>query len=284
MRPERVRPRMAAHQGIFDAYDGLPGWLQLALRVLLVLVVGWIVVRVGTRLLVAAMERGGALDATVRTFLGRLLKAVGYVLLGVVALTMLGVDLTALMGGLAVGGFIVGFALKDTLGNLAAGFILLLYRPFNVGDFVDIGGFPGTVLELGISLTTLRRFDGVIVTIPNGSVLGGPIVNFTRASSRRASAAVAIRREDDVDAAIKAVLEAAQRDPRVLEEPKPEVVVTRLGESSVELEVRAWAKPADFGPLNGQLPAIAKRAVEAAGCAIPFPHREIRLVQSPPQG
>lgn len=270
---------MSLHAGLLGYYAGLPGWAQTTLRLALVLVVGWLLVRLATGSILWLLQRNRHVDATLKSFLSVLLRALGYIMLVLLVISMAGVDVTALLGGLTIGGFVLGFALKDSLGNLAAGFVLLVYRPFSVGDFVEIDGYMGTVEELGLTLTRVRRFDGVIVTLPNGKVLDGPIVNFTRARTRRLAASVGISYDDDVDKASKALLEAANAEPRILAEPAAEVVITRLGENSVELELRAWVMPADFGAVNSRLPALAKSAVESVGCSIPFPHREVHVYQ-----
>lgn len=270
---------MGLRDTLVQAYVGLPTWAQPFVKYAIVILLGWLAIRLTVGLLLWLISRNKHLDQTVRSFISILLRAFGYIILTIFVVSLMGVDVTALLGGLSIGGFVLGFALKDTLGNLAAGFMLLIYRPFNIGDFVEVDGYTGTVEELGVALTRVRRFDGLIVTLPNGSVLGGPIVNFSRAVNRRAAATVGISYDDDIDSAIRAILDEIQREPRILADPAPEVVIKALSESSVDLEVRAWTKNSDFGPVNARLPGMAKRAVEAAGCSIPFPQRDIRVQQ-----
>lgn len=272
---------MAFHGPALDWYAGLPPSGQLAVRLLLALLVGWLALRLVRSRLDAVLRRAPRLDATVRIFLVRVAYGAGWVLLAAALLRMAGVDLTALLGGLAIGGFVLGFALKDTLGNLAAGVLLLANRPFNVDDVVTVEGHSGTVVELGLALTVLQRFDGTLVTIPNGQVLSGPVVNFTRNPLRRAEARLGIAYGDDVDKAVRAILRALDGEPAVLKTPAPEVVVVNLADSAVELEVRAWAKTPDFGKVINALRPLAKRAVEEAGCSIPFPQREVLVRQAP---
>lgn len=260
-----VRRPMGFHGGAAASFAGWPGWAQTLAMLVLVAFVGWLAIRVAVGLLGRTLERSRAVDATLKTFLLRLARAAAYTVLFVVLLTIVGVDLAALLGGLAIGGFVVGFALKDSLGNLAAGVVLLLYRPFDVGDAVEIDGYGGVVLELGISLTIVRRFDGVIVSIPNGSVLGGPIVNFTRATNRRAAVTVGIEAEDDPVAAGEAIVAAMRRDARILADPAPEVVVINIDEDGVDLEARAWAKNADYGAVLHALRPLARVALRDAG-------------------
>lgn len=271
---------MSLHAGLLGYYAALPGWVQVTLRLALVLVVGWLLVRIATASVLWLLERNRHVDATLKSFLSVLLRALGYILLVLLVISLAGVDVTALLGGLTIGGFVLGFALKDSLGNLAAGFVLLAYRPFSVGDFVEVDGYMGTVEELGLTLTRVRRFDGVIVTLPNGKVLDGPIVNFTRARTRRASATIAIERENSIEGAVEAVLAALRENPLVLEDPAPEVVVTSLNDQGMDLEVRAWAKPADFGPVLNGLRPLAKRALESAG--VTLARHEVHVYQHAP--
>ena len=265
------------HDEIAQAYATLPGWAQTLAAIAITLLIGLIAVRITTALILRALDRDKLLDPTVRTFLGKLANAAGYVLLTIIILRILGIDLAALLGGLAVGGFIVGFALKDTLGNLAAGFVLLIYRPFNVGDNVEIAPHNGTVLELGISLTTIRRGDGVIITIPNGTILGGPIVNYTRATTRRTQHTIRIRPTDDIPSATRAIHDALRTDPRILRDPQPEIIVTATNENGIHLETRAWTQNADHGTGNNHLPTTIKQAIEQAGCKLANPQHDIHL-------
>lgn len=269
------------HDEVAAAYAELPGWAQTTAAIAITILIGLLVVRILTALILRALDRDRLLDPTVRTFLGKLARATGYVLLGIVILRILGIDLAALLGGLAVGGFIVGFALKDTLGNLAAGFVLLIYRPFDVGDNIELATYNGTVLELGVSLTTIRRGDGVIVTIPNGTVLGGPIVNFTRAGTRRAQHVIRIRPTDSVPQATHAIQQALRNDARILPDPAPEVVVTAINEQGAHIETRVWTHNADHGAVSNQLATTLKQAIEQAGCKLANPQQDVHL-HSPP--
>lgn len=267
------------HEGLLARYHGLAGWQQTTLHVLLVLLVGYLVLKLVRTRLDAALSRAPRMDPTVRVFLVRVVYGFGWVLLVTVVLSLLHVDLTALLGGLAIGGFVVGFALKDTLGNLAAGLMLLFHRPFGVGDIVTLSGHTGSVLELGMALTVIRLFDGKIVTVPNASVLSGAIVNFTRNGQRRMELQASVSYHDDIDAAVRAVQAMLAQEPRILRDPAPEIVVTALGASGVDLEVRAWARNPDFGVINELRPRI-KHALEQAGCTIPFPQLDVRLAKS----
>lgn len=262
----------------------LPVWAQQAVALLAVFIAGYLVLWILRTYAIAAMIRSRHVDRTLRVFLSKIITSGGWVVLVVVLLSTAGVDLGALLGGLAIGGFIIGFALKDTLGNLAAGVMLLFYRPFNVDDWVELSGVDGAVTGLGMALTTLMAADGRIITMPNGHVLGGTIINHTRNNIRRADVMVGISYGDDIDTAVKAILAAVKEDARVLPDPAPDVRITTLGDNSVNLQVRPWVATPDIWLAKAELHGTVKRAVEAAGCTIPFPQRDVHVYQHGGQG
>ncbi len=273
---------MATVQDFLSGISALPGWQMSILTGAIIVVVGYLFMRFGRSLVKAAMQRNKHIDDTLTHFVHAVISAIGWIVIVCAVLVYsLGVDLTAMLGGLAIGGFVVGFALKDTLGNLAAGVMLLFYRPFNLGDTVTISGETGDVMSLGMALTTLKIADGRIVTLPNGNVLGSAITNHTRMDQRRADVVVGISYDDDIDTAIKAILEALGQDPRVLQDPAPSVRITSLGASSVDLQVRPWVKTSDFWQAKAEFHATVKRAVEGAGCSIPFPQSDLHIVDVP---
>lgn len=272
---------MSFHQAAWDTFLGLPGWVHTLLQVLVVLLVGYIVDWILDRQLNRVLERNRHVDDTTRVFLVRVVDVGVWALTIVVALSVLGVDPAALAGGLAVGGFIVGFALKDTLGNLAAGVMLVFYRPFNVHDWVTIDGQQGDVQSLGMAMTTLKAADGRIVTLPNGAVLGGTIVNHTREPIRRADVLVGIDYDDDIDTAVKVILEAVGSDDRVLDDPAPGVRITDLGDNAVGLQVRPWVRTPDIWQAQADLHGTVKRALDAAGINIPYPQRDVHVHGGP---
>ncbi len=269
-----------AWQDWIEPLTTLPAWQQRVLLFLSVLLLGTIAIRFIERTVDGAMHRSKRIDATLRNFLDSVTNVVGWIILIVVLLTIAGVDLAALLGGLAIGGFVIGFALKDTLGNLAAGVMLLFYRPYQVGDTVTIGGESGDVVDLGISLTTLQGADGRIITIPNGAILGGTVVNHTRHPVRRADVLVGIGYGDDIDTATKAILSALKDDARVLADPAPSIRITDLGDNAVGLQVRPWVKTGDFWQAKADFHGTVKRALDDAGISIPFPQRDVHMHQA----
>ncbi len=262
-----------------SGYRGLDPLLQKIVLSALILLVGWAAIKTLTLILNRGLRRSPRTDATLIGFLEVVVRIGGWLVVFFILLGTLGINVTALLGGLAIGGFIVGFALKDTLGNLAAGVVLLVYRPFNVGDTVTIKNHEGDVRRLGMALTTLKAGDGRIITIPNGAVLGDAIVNHTREPIRRADVAIGISYKDDINGAIKAILAALAQDDRVLSTPAPGVRVTALGDNAVNLLVRPWVQTQGFWQTRADLHAVVKQAVEDAGCSIPYPQRDIHIIE-----
>lgn len=265
------------HERIDALQMTLPPWQLKILTAAVVVVAGWLFMKIGIGLIERGMRHNRYIDDTLTHFIHAVMSAIGWIVIFMAVLATLGVDLAALVGGLAIGGFVIGFALKDTLGNLAAGVMLLFYRPFNIDDTVTIAGETGEVTSLGMALTTLKVADGRIVTLPNGNVLGSSITNHTRLPIRRADVMVGISYSDDIDVAIKAIMEALPQDPRVLAEPALSVRLTELGDSSVGLQVRPWVATGDFWQAKADFHGIVKRALESAGCSIPFPQRDIHV-------
>lgn len=268
---------MGLWQDLVNGVAALPEWQQRTVLFFGVLFIGVFLIRFVERLVDGAMHRSQRIDATLRNFLDSVTNVLGWIVLVVVLLAIVGVDVGAALSGLAIGGFVIGFALKDTLGNLAAGVMLLFYRPFRVGDTVTIGGESGEVLDLGISLSTLKAGDGRIITIPNGTILRGTVTNHTREPIRRADVAVGIGYDDDVGAAVQAILSALAADPRVLDDPAPTVRMTGLDASAVGLMVRPWVKTSDFWQAKADLHATVKNALQDAGVSIPFPQTEVTM-------
>lgn len=215
----------------------------------------------------------------VRRFLVRLTRFLLYLVLLGAALVPLGVNLTSLVVGLGVLGIIVGLALQDTLSNLVSGLLLLLLRPFQKGELVEVAGVTGFVEDLTLSATTLKTFDGRMVLIPNKQVWGGPITNFQTWPIRRIDLVVGIAQEDDVRHALQVLRTVLDGDDRVLREPASLANVRGLAESTVDLNVFAWTRQEDFGAVRNDLLLGIKEACEREGIRLPYPTRTVLLRQ-----
>lgn len=191
-------------------------------------------------------------------------------------------NVTAFLTGLGIVGFTIGFALQDVMKNFAAGIILLVQQPFDVGEFIGVAGFDGTVLEIDLRTTEMKALDGRLVTLPNADVLANPIINYTRAKMRRIELPVGVGYDTDTDTARKIVLDAIQNVPGFMPEPAPLIGFSNFGDSALELNTYFWIDTARTNPLAAKDAAFSliKNALDKQGIDIPFP---IRTVYMQPQ-
>lgn len=252
--------------------------LKIVLAIVL-LVVGRGVARVVRRLLGKGLERAN-MDPTLVPFLASL----GYYLvLAVVIIAVLGVvgiQTASLVAILGAAGLAVGLALQGTLSNVAAGVMLLVFRPFRVGDVIEAGGTTGKVQSIGLFTTTLNTADNVQITLPNSGIWGGTVKNYTANDTRRNDMVMGISYDDDIGLAMKTINEVLAADPRVLADPAPQVAVAELADSSVNIVVRPWCTKEDYWDLRFDLHRSLKEGLEAAGCSIPYPQRDVHLFQA----
>lgn len=232
--------------------------------------------RAGVRRL---MERG-EVDPTLVPFLSGLVYYAAVAVVGVAVLGMVGIQTASIIAVLGAAGLAVGLALQGTLSNFAAGVMLLVLRPFRVGNYVEVGGVSGSVHAIGLFSTVLDTPDNVRIVIPNSSVFGSIIKNFGAHDTRRNDMTVGISYDDDIGVALDTIRQVLADDPRVLADPEPIVGVGELGDSSVNIVVRPWCARSDYLELRFALMRQFKEKLEAAGCSIPYPQRDVHLVQS----
>ncbi len=199
-----------------------------------------------------------------------------------VALSQLGISLGPLLAGLGVAGFIVGFALQDTLGNFASGMMILIYRPFDVGDVVEAGGAFGKVKSMSIVSTTILTFDHQTLIIPNSKIWGDVIKNVTAQRERRVDMVFGIGYGDDIPKAEKILADIVSSHPKVLSQPEPIIKLHTLGESSVDFVVRPWCKTDDYWDVYWDITREVKMRFDAEGVSIPFPQRDVHVYQAKP--
>lgn len=245
---------------------------------IVILVAGWIVAGWGRRATMRSLTRVKDIDATLRPVVGNIVRYSILILVLIAVLSQFGIQTTSIIAVLGAAGIAVGLALQGTMSNVAAGIVLLVLRPFRVGDYIDAEGIGGTVDEIGLFATEMRTADGVYQTVPNSQLAGRTIRNYSRFTTRRVDIVVSISYDDDIDKATETLVKLMEGDDRVLREPAaPQVMVTELAESSVNLTMRCWTKAENYWPLLFDFNKHAKQAVEAAGMTIPFPQREVRV-------
>jgi len=253
-------------------------WGLRVVGALAVLAAGWF----GARSVRGAVRKALArrdTDATLIPFASSLAYYLVITFVLVAVLGMFGVQVTSIIAVLGAVAFAVGLALQGTLSNFASGVMLLLFRPFKVGDYVDAGGTAGSVAEIGIFFTTLNTPDNVRVVVPNTSVWGQTIHNYAANDTRRNDMVVGVSYDDDLGRAIEIIQGVVHGDERVLPEPAPTIAVSELGDSSVNIVVRPWCNKADYWNVRFDLTRKMKEALEAGGCSIPFPQRDVHLFQ-----
>lgn len=226
------------------------------------------------------LDRMPHVDATIKPLVGRIAKLGVLIIVLVAVLGQFGVQTSSIIALIGAAGLAIGLAFKDTLANVASGLLLLFLRPFNVGEFVDVGDESGEVREIGLFLTRLRTADGQFVSVPNSEVAGSAIVNYSREPQRRMVFEVGVSYDSDLDRSEKILLDSAAQDDRVLKEPAPQAFVSSLADSSVVFTVRAWAAQSDYWPARFAMLKRIKQSLDEAGIGIPFPQSEVRVLNN----
>lgn len=263
----------------------LETWSLRVLSALLILAIGLWLSRKISKALGRAMIR-----ANVDPMLASFLRNIAYfglvIVVGVAALTQLGVPPASLLAVLGAAGLAIGLALRDSLSNFASGVMLILLHPFKSGDYVQIAGLEGSIEQVRIFQTRMRTIDNRVIVLPNSQITGAPIINFTALPSRRLDLVVGIGYDDDLGAARAALLDVAAASDRVLKVPAPDVLVTGLAESSVNLMLRAWVSTPDILDAKSELLEAIHREIRARGLSIPYPQRDLHVYHhgTPPPG
>lgn len=255
---------------------------DLLFRVLLfmaMLFVFRILARVTRRVVRSASERASLdmsdllKDMLVSTS-GGIVMATGVLM----ALSQIGISLAPMLAGLGVAGFIVGFALQDSLGNFAAGAMILIYRPFDVDDFVEVTGASGLVKKMNLVSTTITTFDNQTLVVPNSKIWGDVIKNVTAQNERRVDLEIGIGYDDDVEHAERVLTEIVMEHEKVLKDPEPNIKLHTLGDSSVNFVVRPWVNTDDYWDVYWDILREVKLRFDREGISIPFPQRDVHLI------
>lgn len=262
----------------------IPMIMQYGSRLLLAVItlcIGWWLINRVTSKLGALLALRHA-DLALQGFVSSLANIILKILLIVSVASMVGIETTSFVAAIGAAGLAIGLALQGSLANFAGGVLILLFRPFRIGDWIEAQGVQGTVDNIQIFHTVLRTGDNRTVIIPNGNLSNGIITNTNRQPTRKIVFDVGVNYEADLKKALEVLLEMA-KDPRVLDDPAPQAVVATLGESAITLSLRVWTKTGDFGDVMSMFNVEARDRLKAAGIDIPFPQRVIRVVQDTPQ-
>ena len=243
-----------------------------AIKALVVLVVGWMAAGMIAGLVRRRINAAPQIDPTLGNFVASMVKWVVLAIVLVAVLGIFGIQATSVVAILGAASLAIGLALQGTLSDLAAGVMLVVFRPYKLGQFVDIGGTSGTVKDLNLFTTELVTPDNVQIIVPNGQSWGSIITNYSAHETRRVDLVFGIDYGDSADAAMAVILEIAAADERVHKDPEPWVRVTNLGDSSVDLTARLWCAAADYWDLKFEMTKAVKEAFDAKGISIPYPH------------
>jgi small conductance mechanosensitive channel len=259
---------------LLQAY-AIPWGIKL-LVALVVLIIGLWLVGIITRMIGKALTTA-RMDAMLVRFLESITKTLLQVVVFIAALSQLGVQTTSLIAILGAAGLAVGLALQGSLANFAAGVLLLVFKPFKVGDFVEAGGVLGVVEELRVFNSVLRTPDNREITVPNGKIYNDVITNFSARDTRRIDLVVGISYDADIRKAKEIVESILNNDERVLKDPAPTWGVMDLADSSVNLYIRPWVASADYWNARCDLLEVIKTSFDANGIGIPFPQMDVHL-------
>ena len=261
------------------------GWAQLSalfvsysfsvLGAIILVVVGYVIAGLVERGIRRALNGIRGFDATLSQFFSTIARYAVLALVLVMVLGQFGVQTASIIAAIGAIGLAIGLALQGTLQNIAAGIMLLVLRPFRVGEYVQVGEVAGTVEDIGLFASRLRTADGVYLLAPNSTLWNQPVLNFSRNAARRTDIKIGIGYEDDIALALQTLLDLARQEPRVKENPAPEAFVGALGASTVDVTLRYWTTTADNFATNVELTRAAKLAFDDKGISIPFPQQVV---------
>ena len=249
-------------------------WAISVFQGLLTLVIGWILIKAFVNTLRKTLEKKN-FDPSLTPFLTNMLKWLLRAVLLVIVAGTVGIETTSLAAILGAAGLAIGLALQGTLGHFASGILILLSRPIRVGDFVEVDGKQGTVKEIKIFQTILETLQGNTIYVPNGNVISNAITNVTEKPTRRIDFDFGISYDDDIRLARKIILDEANSDSRILQDPPVVAPVVSLGDSSVNLQLRAWVNTGDYWDARFDLIERIKTRFDENGITIPYPQSEM---------
>jgi small conductance mechanosensitive channel len=246
------------------------------LLALVTLIIGLWIIKVIVNAIARNMEKR-EVDAALRSFLKSILGMILKILLIITVISMIGIEMTSFVAILAAAGFAIGMALSGTLQNFAGGVMLIIFKPFKAGDFIDAQGYMGTVKEIQIFNTILKTPDNKTIIIPNGGLSTGSLTNFSTEPHRRVDFSFGIGYSDDIDKARSVILGLIKEDKRIFTDPEPFIGVSELADSSVNFAVRVWAEAADYWGIFFDLTEKVKKSFDKEGISIPFPQTDVHV-------
>lgn len=267
-----------AASGLIDqATTMIVAYAPKVVLALVTLIVGlWLI----KRLMNLLESRLAAKDPTLSKFLGGLIGITLKILLLISVASMVGIATTSFVAIMGAAGLAVGLALQGSLANFAGGVLILIFKPFKVGDVIEAQGYLGTVVEIQILYTVLNTFDNRRIIIPNGNLSNASLINYSAYNTRRCDMSFGIGYGDDIEKAKGIIRRLIENDERAMNDPEPMVVVGGLGDSSVDFTVRVWLKAENYWPFYFDMQENVKKTFDAEGISIPFPQRDVHLYKA----
>lgn len=254
------------------------------LGAVIILVVGWLVAGWVSRRVRRLCVETEWMEQTLTPLITKIVRILILLATFIAVLSKFGFETTSLVALLGVAGLAIGLAMQGTLSNVASGVMLLILRPFRVGDFIGIGESIGIVDEIGLFITKMHTLDNVFLVLPNSKIWGSEILNYSRNETRRIDLVFGISYADDIDKAFEIIREALDADERVLKDPEPLIAVGELGSSSVDIFIRPWTSRDDFWMTKLDLTKDIKQRLDRKGITIPFPQRDVHLFENKGNG
>ncbi|MDX1796660.1 MAG: mechanosensitive ion channel [Hydrogenovibrio sp.] len=251
-------------------------WSINILLALLIFLLGRLAIKLILKLVKKLMNKA-SMDAMLSDFILSIANGLMLLFVIIAALAQLGVDTTSLVALIGAAGLAIGLSLQKSLQNFAAGVMLIIFKPFKVGDVIEAGGVLGTVESVGIFSTTFRTGDNKEIIVPNGGIYSGSITNFSARDTRRVDMVFGIGYDDDLRQAKTILEKLISEDPRVLADPTPTIAVSELGDSSINIIVRPWVNAGDYWKLLWDMNEKVKLAFDEAGISIPYPQMDVHL-------
>lgn len=257
----------------------IPWGIKIALAILIFVIGKW-VVKLVVKVLKKLLGRAKGMDEMLVNFVASIVNAVLLLFVIIASLDQLGVDTTSLVALIGAAGLAIGLALQGSMQNFAAGVMILVFKPFKAGDFIEAGGVTGVVETVNIFSSTLRTGDNKEIIVPNGSIYSGSITNYSARDTRRVDMVFGVSYEDDIRQ-VKAILEKlVAEDARILKDPAPVVALSELADNSVNFIVRPWVNSADYWDVYWSMNEKVKLAFDEAGISIPYPQMDVHVHQN----
>jgi len=255
-------------------------WGIKIVSAILIYVIGRWVAKLVVRNVVKLMKKSNV-DESLSKFAGNIINTVLTIFILIASIEQLGVDTTSIMAIFAAAGLAVGLALKDSLSNFSAGVMLIIFKPFKLGDFVNAGGSSGVIEEIQIFNTIMRTGDNQEIIIPNSHIYGGSITNVSARDTRRIDLVIGIGYDDNIGTAKSLIEDIISNNTLILAEPAPTIMVLELGESSIDIAVRPWVKTGDYWGVRAELLQTIKETFDEKGISIPYPQRDVHMINNP---